>query len=54
MTVSAISVTILRDWLNQNQFLGDFTPARFQKKLAKSNSLSWMLATGQDLRFATT
>ncbi len=29
-------------------------PARFQKRLAKSNSLSWMLATGQDLRFATT
>jgi len=48
MTVSAIAATILRDCL------GDLNPARFQKKLAKSNSLSWMLATGQDLRFATT
>ncbi len=48
MTVSAIGATILRDCL------GDLQPARFQKKLAKSNSLSWMLATGQDLRFATT
>lgn len=54
MTISAIATTILRDWLNQNQFSGDLKPARFQKKLAKSNSLAWMLATGQDLRFATT
>jgi hypothetical protein len=48
MTVSAIAATILRDCLS------DLQPARFQKKLAKSNSLSWMLATEQDLRFATT
>jgi hypothetical protein len=48
MTVSAIAATILRDCL------GNLNPARFQKKLAKSNSLSWMLATGQNLRFATT
>ncbi len=48
MTVSAIAATILRDWMS------DLKPARFQKKLAKSNSLSWMLATGQDLRFETT
>ncbi len=55
MTVSAIATIILRDWLNQKQLLGDrLTPARFQKRLAKSNSLSWMLATGQNLRFSTT
>ncbi|WP_009634184.1 FAD-dependent oxidoreductase [Synechocystis sp. PCC 7509] len=54
MTVSAIATTILRDWLNQSPTLSALKPARFQKKLAKSNSLSWMLATGQDLRFATT
>lgn len=55
MTVSAIATTILRDWINQKQLIGDhLLPARFQKRLAKSNSLSWMLATGQDLRFATT
>ncbi len=53
MTVSAIAATILRDWINQNQILA-LKPARFQKRLAKSNSLAWMLATGQDLRFATT
>jgi 2-polyprenyl-6-methoxyphenol hydroxylase-like FAD-dependent oxidoreductase len=54
MTVSAIAATILRDWLNQPQFLSDTSSARFQKKLAKSNSLSWILATEQDLRFSTT
>lgn len=54
MTVSAIATTILRDWLNQNSNLTNLQPVRFQKRLAKSNSLAWMLATGQDLRFATT
>ena len=54
MTVSAIAATILRDWLNPPQSLRNLSSARFQKKLAKSNSLSWMLATGQDLRFSTT
>ena len=48
MTVSAIAATILQECL------GDLKSSRFQKKLAKSNSLPWMLATGQDLRFETT
>ena len=58
MTVSAISAIVLRDWLNQAhspQFANsDLIPSRFQKSLAKSNSLHWALATGQDSRFPTT
>ncbi|MBV8882992.1 MAG: monooxygenase [Chroococcidiopsidaceae cyanobacterium CP_BM_RX_35] len=57
MTVSALSAIVLRDWLRKSQRLranGSLLPSRFQKRLAKSNSPSWNLATGQDLRFPTT
>ncbi len=50
MTVSALSAMVLKDWLNSNQLV----TSRFQKNLAKNNSLHWMLATGQDSRFPTT
>jgi 2-polyprenyl-6-methoxyphenol hydroxylase-like FAD-dependent oxidoreductase len=57
MTVSALSAMVLRDWLSQRHSRspdGSLIPSRFQKSLAKSNSLSWTLATGQDSRFPTT
>ena len=50
ITVSALSAMVLRDWLNERKLI----PSRFQKSLAKSNSLHWALATGQDSRFPTT
>ncbi len=50
MTVSALSAMVLQDWLSE----GTFIPSRFQKSLAKSNSLHWMVATAQDSRFLTT
>jgi len=50
MTVSALSVMLLRDWLADSQRIS----SRFQKSLAKSNSLHWMIATSQDSRFLTT
>ncbi len=56
MTISAISVMILRDWLHKSRRFtaSSLLPSRFQKSLAKSNSQPWTLATGQDLRFPTT
>jgi flavin-dependent dehydrogenase len=51
MTVSALSAMVLRDWLSQRHSRspdGSLIPSRFQKSLAKSNSLSWTLATGQE------
>jgi 2-polyprenyl-6-methoxyphenol hydroxylase-like FAD-dependent oxidoreductase len=51
MTLSALSAIVLQDWLSQSHSL---MPSSFQKKLAKSNSLAWAIATGQDLRFPTT
>lgn len=50
MTVSALSAMVLQDELRSNNFMS----ATFQKKLAKSNSLHWALATLQDLDFPTT
>jgi len=50
MTVSALSAMLLRDWLADSQRIS----SRFQKSLAKSNSLHWMIATSQDSRFLTT
>ncbi|PMB42650.1 monooxygenase [Fischerella thermalis CCMEE 5330] len=50
MTVSALSAMVLKDWLNNSQLV----TSRFQKNLAKSNALHWILATGQDSRFPTT
>lgn len=57
MTVSALSAIILRDWLNDPRSRladGSYISSRFQKSLAKSNSLHWSLATTQDSRFPTT
>lgn len=57
MTVSALSAIVLRDWLKTSQnskTLALGNPVNFQKNLAKSNQLSWMLATSQDSRFPTT
>lgn len=53
MTVSALSVLVLRDWLHQYP-PGDRPSSVFQRNLARSNSLSWMVATSQDSRFPTT
>ncbi len=53
MTVSALSALVLRDWLAQYP-KNNLPAGEFQKSLAKSNSLSWSLATAQDLRFPTT
>lgn len=50
MTVSALSAIVLRNWLSDRELI----PSRFQTSLAKSNSLHWALATGQDLLFPTT
>lgn len=57
MTVSALSAMVLSDWLTGSKHQsasGELLPLRFQKRLAKSNSFHWMLATGQDSRFPTT
>jgi 2-polyprenyl-6-methoxyphenol hydroxylase-like FAD-dependent oxidoreductase len=57
MTVSALSAMVLSDWLTGSKHQsasGELLPSRFQKRLAKSNSFHWMLATGQDSRFPTT
>lgn len=53
MTVSALSVLVLRDWLDRYP-PGDRPASVFQRNLAQSNSLSWMVATSQDSRFLTT
>lgn len=52
MTVSALAAITLQDCLKNSR--GGLVSSNFQKKLAKSNSLSWSLATAQDLRFPTT
>lgn len=56
MTVSAKAAIVLHDWLagQHNLFNQSLIPSRFQKKLAKSNSFSWTVATSQDARFPTT
>lgn len=51
MTVSALSAIVLKDWLKTSNMSN---PASFQKNLAKSNQLHWMIATSQDSRFPTT
>lgn len=53
MTVSALGAMVLRHWLKRS-FQRGLDVNRFQKKLAKSNALSWSLATAQDSRFPTT
>lgn len=50
MTVSALSVMVLKDWLKEDKSI----PNKFQKKLAKSNNYHWMVATASDSRFPTT
>ena len=53
MTVSALAAKTLQSWLKKsaNKKLNNNL---FQKQLAKSNSLHWMMATSQDARFPTT
>ena len=53
MTVSALAAKTLQSWLKKsaNKKLNNNL---FQKQLAKSNSLHWMMATSQDERFPTT
>jgi 2-polyprenyl-6-methoxyphenol hydroxylase-like FAD-dependent oxidoreductase len=55
MTVSAISVLELQEWLKQQFQTGDpLKTAEFQKKLAKSLQFPWNIATGSDLQFPMT
>ncbi len=59
MTVSALSAMVLQNWLRdapKGTARGDRKPisSRFQKRLAKSNALHWMMATQQDSQFPTT
>lgn len=57
MTVSALSALVLQRWLNRahSSFLSKkLSSSSFQKKLAKSNSAHWNLATAQDSRFLKT
>ncbi len=53
MTVSALGAKTLQQWLDKSA-KGQLNNNLFQKQLAKSNSLHWMLATSQDSRFPTT
>ncbi|MEO1004888.1 MAG: FAD-dependent monooxygenase [Cyanobacteria bacterium J06638_38] len=53
MSVSALGAKTLQGWLRQAS-PQKLDHNRFQKQLAKSNSLHWMLATSQDSRFPTT
>ena len=57
MTVSALSALVLQRWLNgahSSFFSKKLSSSSFQKKLAKSNSVHWNLATAQDSRFLKT
>ncbi len=56
MTVAAQSALVLQDALKRTRQQATLIPdsAQFQKQLAQSNTLPWMLATGQDSRFVTT
>ncbi len=51
MTVSALSAMELMKWLQDDR---KPISSRFQKRLAKSNALHWMIATQQDSQFPTT
>jgi 2-polyprenyl-6-methoxyphenol hydroxylase-like FAD-dependent oxidoreductase len=56
MTVAALSALVLQDELKRAMQKATLIPdsAQFQKQLARSNAIHWMLATGQDSRFVTT
>lgn len=69
MTVAALSTLVLQDWLRSARQTWQKSAAlsassislpelpsstEFQKQLAQSNAVHWMLATGQDSRFWTT
>lgn len=54
MTVSALSAMVLKNWLNTSKTDNLGNPTSFQKNLAKSNQLHWIIATSQDSRFPTT
>ncbi|ABW25176.1 FAD-dependent oxidoreductase [Acaryochloris marina] len=53
MTLSAEASLVLKGWLEQSRGK-DLCSSKFQKKLAKSNTLAWMYATSQDSRFLST
>jgi 2-polyprenyl-6-methoxyphenol hydroxylase-like FAD-dependent oxidoreductase len=53
MTVAALEALKLDDLLRQGDISGDF-PARFYAALAKTIETPWLLATGEDLRYAGT
>lgn len=57
MTVSALSVILLRDWLNKSYnpvSAWHLSSTNFQQQLAKNNVFHWTVATSQDLQFSTT
>lgn len=57
MTVSALSVMLLRNWLNKSHNpISDWhlSSTMFQQQLAKNNVFHWTVATSQDLQFSTT
>ncbi len=53
ITSAALGVKVLDDMLGKQQFDKSFT-FDFQKKLAKTISLPWILGTSEDLRWPTT
>lgn len=52
MTIAALGAKTLQSWLDNSA--KQLNNNRFQKQLAKNNSLHWMLATSQDDRFPAT
>jgi 2-polyprenyl-6-methoxyphenol hydroxylase-like FAD-dependent oxidoreductase len=56
MTTAAIETVLLDTLLARYRKTGDFTglAPEFQRRLARSNSTPWMLATGEDLRYSKT
>ena len=54
MTTAAIAAENLRDCVARKRSTLDGLSARFQKRLARVNKAPWMLATSEDLRFAST
>ena len=53
ITSAALGVKVLDDMLKDNKMKNDFTK-KFQKRLAKTVSLPWILGTSEDLRWPTT
>ena len=53
ITSAALGAKVLDDMLKDNKTKNDFT-SKFQKRLAKTVSLPWVLGTSEDLRWPTT